>query len=96
MERSALDYQVHRKPGKPTTVPKKPRTAGKAGSLTTRLSVSVAGATQTPGTSATQQDCIEGVGQVRGKGWGCGSPHFSTGSQTEVLQTLPLGVFWRL
>ena len=21
-------------------------------------------------------------GQVQGKGWGCGSPHFSTGSQT--------------
>lgn len=67
---AALDHQVHRKQGKPTTVPEKPRTAGKAGSLTTRLSVSVARATQTPGTSATQQDCIEGAGKVC-RGWEC-------------------------
>lgn len=64
MERSMLDYQVHRKQGKPTTIPKKPQTAAKAGSVTTRLRVSVAGATQTPGTSASQQDCVEGVGKV--------------------------------
>lgn len=61
MQRSMLDYQVHRKQGKPT---KKPQTAAKAGSVTTRLRVSVAGATQTPGTSASQQDCVEGVGKV--------------------------------
>ena len=69
MERSVLDYQVPRKQGKPTTVPKKPRTAGKAGPLTTQLSVPVAGASQTPGTSASQQDCwcVEG-GNVMGDG----------------------------
>lgn len=65
-----LDYQVRRKQGKPTTIARN-QTAAKAGSVTTQLRVSVARATQTPGTSASQQDCVRRSGKRCVEGGEC-------------------------